>query len=169
MADGFRFRDTAGRDWTFVCNVFTLARCKKETGVDLAKSIESGADILKDVADDVAVFFDVISSLLQDEMKARGVGARELGEGINDEDVVIEATQALVRAVIDFFPKSRSKTLRTAFDRLWNVTREKADLEASRAIEKIEAMNIEEMAEEIMAEVKSTRSRSVASSEGTEL
>lgn len=160
------FKDTAGRNWVFTCNVFTLARCKKETGIDLARSIEKGATVVDSITGDVSIFFDVLCSLLQEQMEKVGIDAQGLGEAINDEDVVIEATQALVRSVIDFFPKSRSKTLRTAFDRLWNLTAQKAEAEQDKAIATIEAMDWEQMANNIVG--NSIHSSSESTSTGTD-
>ena len=150
------FKDTQGRNWTFECNVFTLARCKRETGIDLARAIEKGATVVDDITGDVSVFFAVLVSLLKEQMEKVGADDESLGRAINDEDVVIEATQALVRAVIDFFPKSRSATLRKAFDRLWNLTKDKADKEADVAIRKIESMDWDEMATNIVGKATET-------------
>jgi hypothetical protein len=100
---------------------------------------------------DSKVFFAVLCSLLQDDMRTLGVDNRGLGEAINDEDVVIDATQALVRAIIDFFPKDRAETLRKAFDQLWNLTKKKGDAEAEKAKVILDGMDWETMSTNIVA------------------
>tara|TARA_R110002051_G_scaffold160285_2_gene231934 strand:+ start:110 stop:601 length:492 start_codon:yes stop_codon:yes gene_type:complete len=150
------FKDTEGRLWSFNCNVFTLARCKSEAGVDLASAIEQGSKVIEEITEDVSIFFAVLCSLLKDQMKEAGVDEQGLGEAINDEDIVIEATQAMVRAIIDFFPPKRSKALRKAFDQLWNLTREKAELEADKAIATIDSLDFEKMSTELVESMGSS-------------
>lgn len=145
------FKDNAGRSWTFVCNMFTMARCYRETDIDLARAIEKDSTVIDDIMGDSRKFFAVLCSLLQDDMKTIGVDERALGEAISDEDVVIEATQALVRAIIDFFPKDRAETLRKAFDQLWRLTKEKGDAEADKAKAILDGMDWETMSSNIVA------------------
>lgn len=148
-----QFTDNKGRRWTFPANTFTFARCKKETGIDLAKSVEPGTDdnpntILDSVLGDIGVFFDVVGSLLQDELATAGVTLRELGESM-DEEKMIDAAGALVDAVLSFSPADRAKPMRAAFDRFWNLTRQKANKKAAAAMSELANADFEMLAEEI--------------------
>lgn len=148
-----QFTDNKGRRWTFPANTFTFARCKKETGIDLAKSVEPGTDdnpntILDSVLGDIGVFFDVVGSLLQDELATAGVTLRELGESM-DEEKMIDAAGALVDAVLSFSPADRAKPMRAAFDRFWGLTRQKANTKAAAAMDRLAEADFETLAEEI--------------------
>ena len=144
------FKDSEGRKWTFVCNVYTLAKVKRETGADLAKAIEPGCEILSEITDDVALFFGVCCSLLESEMKERGVSEEDFGKAIDDEDIVMEATRALVLSVIGFFPKSKAGAIRTAFEKLWEATSRKAEAEGAEAMRKLDGIDFDKVAEEIV-------------------
>lgn len=141
-----RWRDSTGREWRFVCNVLTMSRVKKETGVDLSQAIKSGSTIIEDVVSDVEVFFDVIKTLLRDQMDADGVTVEEFGAAINDEDVVADATRALIDALLDFFPPDRRAALKKAFRRFWELAKTQADMEAARVVEMVNNPEFEKMA-----------------------
>ena len=146
-----RWKDTAGREWVFVCNVLTMARVKKECGVDLTKAISEGSTVIEDVIGDVAVFFDVVTTLLRDQMNDRGVSLEDLGASINDEDVVTEVAKALVEGIINFFPPNRREPLKRAFRKLWDLSKEQHNLEAEKAIAIIDGPEFDGMAKQAVA------------------
>lgn len=143
-----KWKDSKGREWVFACNVFSMSRVKKEVGVDLSQAIKEGSTVIEDVIGDVALFFDVVSCLLKEQIAAAGLSIEEFGEGINDEDVVTDACQALVEAILDFFPPDRRRALKKAFRRIWELSRKKFDAQAKTVIDLIESDEFERIANE---------------------
>lgn len=141
-----RWRDSKNREWRFECNVYTMSRVKKETGVDLSQAIKAGSTVIEDVIGDVSVFFDVVTTLLRDQMDADGVTPEDFGASINDEDVVADATRALIEAILDFFPMDRRAPLKKAFRRFWDIAKTQADTEAVKVLKMVEGPEFEQMA-----------------------
>lgn len=144
-----KFTDTKGREWSFQINTFTLAKVKRETGFDIAKAIEPDSDVLEELLNDTAGFFDVVCCLLEGQMREAGIDAEGLGEGFDDESVCQEVARVLIRAILSYFPKDRREPILKAFDRLWTATAERFDLEANKAREELEAMNASEFVDNI--------------------
>lgn len=142
-----KFKDTAGREWRCICNVHTMSRVRKETGLDLTKTINKDSNVIETIAGDVSVFFEVMLALLHDQMVEQNVSPEEFGAAINDEDVVGEALQALVEGILDFFPADRRGPLKMAFRKVWKLAAAKSNLEAERAIALIESPEFDAMAE----------------------
>lgn len=141
------FIDGRGRTWTFECNTWTLSQCKKATGVDLAQAIEKGAaDVIGNILGDVALMFDVVCSLLSKQLAERSISEEDFGTSLDDEDVSIAMTQALIVGVINFSPKSRRPALQKAFANLWTATKTQADKQAEVATADLEGIDWEEMA-----------------------
>jgi hypothetical protein len=156
------FQDSKGRKWTFVCNTYTLARVKRETGIDLARAAEPGTKenpntILADMIGDIASFFDVVGSLLQDDLQSENVTLRELGEAMDDEDITIEAAGALVDAVLAFSPADRSKPMRAAFDRFWTLTKKKAKLAQAEGLAELDAIDMDAAAQQVVDQMIAER------------
>jgi hypothetical protein len=155
------FTDSRGRTWTFECNTWTLSQCKKTTGVDLAQAIEKGAaDVIGNILGDVALMFDVVCSLLSKQLRERSVDEEEFGTSLDDEDVSIAMTQALIVGVINFSPKSRRPALLKAFQNLWTATKTQVEKEAKVVTRKIDEMNWETEARNLIGETSSSRSSS---------
>jgi hypothetical protein len=180
MAVSQGFTDSKGRKWLFTCDTFTLHRLKKTTGIDLTKAIEQGEIVthkdgrpkldanaeplrlpnpngIEEIVGDVEKFFDVVLSLLEDDIKEAGIDLREFGRGIDDEDIVLAASKALVEAVLSFFPPDRSAAMKRAFQKLWDATTSKVRAQNEKAIAEIDAIDFDKMAEEVIGEMETKR------------
>ena len=150
-AKGHFFNDANGEKWVFTVNVFTLSRVKKETGIDLARAIEPNNTTLTEIWSDPVMFFDVVIALLGSEIERRGMSLEEFGEGLNNEEIVQEATAALIRAVIDFFPREKAVAIRRAFDQVWSITAEKMRLQTEQTVKNLEGIDYEKLVEDSQA------------------
>ena len=99
------FTDTKGRDWRVAVNVGTMAAVKRETGMNLAEAIKPSSDVIETISSDPAVFFEVLTVILKRQLDEKSVSIDEFAEGLDDEDVAIEAMKSLIEGIIDFFPK----------------------------------------------------------------
>lgn len=143
------FTDTEGRRWSFEVNVFTVQRVQRETGVNLLGVTDLAGDTIQKLAGDVVVLFDVITSLLQDQLRERDVSIEDFGRAL-DERAANEATKALVTAVLDFFQPEKAGTLKTAFEKVWTAT-ERTTIEATnRMAEVVEGPAFDAAVEEAM-------------------
>ncbi len=145
-----RFTDTDGREWVFTVDVFHIQRCKRETGVHLAKLFEPEDQekpgmTLGEVIDDPVLFFDVCCSLLQDQMKSRDVSAEELGKALGDEERVAEAVRALIDGIIEFFPERKRRVYRAALSKIWKLGKEKQEILTRTAETEVEGMDFEKL------------------------
>ena len=158
------FTDTKGRDWRVAVNVGTMAAVKRETGMNLAEAIKPSSDVIETISSDPAVFFEVLTVILKRQLDEKSVSIDEFAEGLDDEDVAIEAMKSLIEGIIDFFPKDRSLPLKKAFNRLWSATEKKATAQAAAAMSRLEDLDVEAMADEILSQTTNSGSSTSSTS-----
>ncbi len=142
-----KFKDSTGREWRFVMNVFSMARVKRETGIDLAASITEGATVIDELYGNIATLFDVMTVLLREQLEKADVSLEDFGAAINNEDIVARAVDALIEAILDFFPEERSRPLKKAWRTMFGLAKKKNDLAAEKVIEMINSPEFPAMAE----------------------
>ncbi len=98
------FTDSAGRAWTLVVNVSAIKRVRDVLGVDLL-DVANG-ELLSRLADDPCVLVDVLFALCKPEADAKGVSDEDFGRGMVGA-VLDEASAALMRELLDFFPSAQ--------------------------------------------------------------
>ena len=98
------FTDTAGRTWTVTVTVSGIKRVRDLLTVDLL-DVANG-DLLSRLADDPVLLVDVLYALLKPEADARGVTDEDFGRGLAG-GVLDEASSALMKGLLDFFPSAQ--------------------------------------------------------------
>ena len=98
------FTDTQGRAWALVVNVSAIKRVRDVLGVDLL-DVANG-ELLSRLADDPCVLVDVLFVLCKPEADAKGVSDEDFGRGMVGV-VLDEASAALMRELLDFFPSTQ--------------------------------------------------------------
>ncbi len=126
-----RFTDVAGRAWTLTLTVGSLIDVRRETGVDLAGALKSESALSDLIFGDPATLVSLLYVLCETQAKAAGVTPEQFGHGF-DGRAVEAATEALLTAVADFFPRSR---IGQAIRRNLAATMERAEDAAIRAID----------------------------------
>lgn len=132
------FTDTAGRTWQIEITVGAAKRIRSLAGVDVMGILDPSSGVLDRLADPVALV-DAIFAAIKPAADELGVTDEEFAEAIGG-DVLADAAEAMVEAVIDFFPHARSReNLRAAMaigrertDRLAETTREAIESGAIR-------------------------------------
>ena len=139
------FKDLAGRYWSVRVDVGAVKRVRSALGVDLmqvaqGKNSEGGREpgVLERLASDPVLLVDVIYVLCRDQAEAHGVSDEEFGAAMAG-DALDHAVQAMLGAIVDFFPHPRE---RAALKRLL----EAAAQEADRARDRMEALVEEKLA-----------------------
>lgn len=98
-----KFTDTVGREWVLSVNVASLKRVRSLVGVDIL-DIEGG--VLDQIASDPVSLCDILYAICQPAATAANVSDIEFGESLSG-DVLEAATESLLKAIADFFPKPK--------------------------------------------------------------
>lgn len=112
------FSDNLNRRWTVSVNVATAKRVRAVLGVDLlAVGGDGGAGIIDLIGDPIR-FVDVLWLLVESDAARLGVDDEDFGRALSG-DAIADATDAFVRALVDFFPNPRDrKAVQTAYERM---------------------------------------------------
>jgi len=103
------FKDNAGRTWTLAINIGAIQRVRDRLKMDLLEAAE--ADLLARFARDAVLLVNALWCLVEPEARQRGVSDEEFGVAMTG-GALDGATDALVAALLDFFPRpQRAKAL----------------------------------------------------------
>lgn len=147
-----KFQDTSGVEYTLSVTVASIERVRTEANVDLAKLFEEDGSILQALFDDPVKLVHVLFVLA----KPTNVSPGQFAESLAGDELET-AGNALVEAVVDFFPRAQRQSLRKMLAKLKTAAatyREKA--------EPILEAQIDEKFNELLADL--TRSKSVTGS-----
>ena len=134
------WKDRDGRKWSTLISVTTIARVKEATGVNLLDIVEG--KLLPRFLDDPLLLVDVLYVVSKSQADERSVSKDAFGD-LFVGDVTVDAMQALVQGLLDFFPSDR----RAMIGRLWKAT-ERAQSEAVKmAADKLDSPLIEQALE----------------------
>ena len=113
------FRDPDGRDWTVDVNYVTLQRVDDVLGVKLLDEVQSNFAMLENPA----VACHALFLVCEDEAKERGVRDVDFAKMMKG-DTYPRAIEALLRAIIAFFPSGRQRVLLPTLEASLNYERE---------------------------------------------
>ena len=116
------WKDRDGRAWSTSISVTTIARVREATGVNLLEIVEG--KLLPQFLDDPLLLVEVLYVVSKPQIDERNVSKDAFGD-LFVGDVTIDAVNALVQGLLDFFPSGR----REMIQRLWQAT-ERAQNEA---------------------------------------
>ena len=116
------WKDRDDRSWSTAISVTTIARVKEVTGVNLLDIVEG--KLLPQFLDDPLLLVEVLYVVSKPQIDERSVTKDAFGD-LFVGDVTVDAVNALVQGLLDFFPSGR----REMIQRLWQAT-ERAQNEA---------------------------------------
>lgn len=102
------FTDLRGRAWTIEITVAVKKRLRTETGFDVADLFDPEGRSLVRLATDPEYLVDVLFCALRDRLAEKQVGPEEFAASLGGQPLG-DSYDALVGAVIDFFPQSRAR------------------------------------------------------------
>lgn len=106
------FVDSEGREWQVRLTVGALGDVREEAGVDLGAALRSEQGLAELVLGDPAALVKVLWVLVESQSLDKDVDPVRFAHGF-DGATLERATEALLAAVADFFPRSRvGKALR---------------------------------------------------------
>lgn len=122
-----KFTDAAGRDWSLALSIGAAKRVKEhpQTNLDLLDDPKALDTLLRNSY----LLANVLWLLCEDQAKTANVADKDFGEGLAG-DAIEQATNALLEAMVDFFPSSRRDPLRQAL-----ATMKEAQAKANKMIQ----------------------------------
>lgn len=136
------FTDAKDRQWTIAVTVGDIKRVRNEAKIDLG---DPTPETMERLATDPVLLVDVLWSLCSVQAKERGVSDEEFGRALVG-DPIDAATEALIEAVVDFFPGQRRSLLRRANAKAATVRQKAYDL----ALAKLDDPTLEQQVEKAM-------------------
>lgn len=95
-----------GREWSIRLTVGSLGDVREKAGVDLGAALRSEAGLADLIFGDPAALVRMLWVLIEDQARGTDVGPVEFAHGF-DGPALEAATEALLTAVADFFPRSK--------------------------------------------------------------
>lgn len=143
-----KFKDSSGREWCITVDVRAIARVRDLCQVDLAKLFDDDFRLMQALFEDPVKLADVVWVLIN-------TGDRlEFDTGFTG-DTLESAANALVEAVIDFFPNpKRRAALRETLRKAWDAVNQQTE-EVLKKVHELDstqllsAMNLRESSESI--------------------
>jgi hypothetical protein len=109
-----KFVDRAGRIWIVDIDNTTLRRVKTITGVHLLEAIDG--DLVTRLSTDPLLLGDVLYAICKPQADQQQITDEAFGEGLAGNSID-DATNALLEALISYFPESRRRLLRKAAEK----------------------------------------------------
>jgi hypothetical protein len=111
------FQDNLGHPWivTVTVNVDAVKRVRNLLNVNLLEVAEG--KLLERLANDPVLLCDVPYVLIKPDADKRNVSDEEFGRAMGG-DAILQATEALLEELVDFFPQPKRRLLRTAREKL---------------------------------------------------
>jgi len=111
------FEDLEGRRWRIRLDVGLIERIHQQTGLDFRRVLEDkGAAVLR-LADDPQKLCQVLDLCLEEQLEQSGLDKQQLARAL-DGDTLEAATEALMEAMVRFFPSRRRPLLRALAERM---------------------------------------------------
>ena len=106
-----QFQDAKKRKWVVRLTVSSLRATRDLLAIDLNDALDPSKGVIDSLANDPLLMMDVIYLCCKKQMDERDIDADEFSDAI-EGDVIAEASQALINAIIDFFPSSKTDIIR---------------------------------------------------------
>jgi hypothetical protein len=142
-----KFTDGENRTWTVRVTVGVIKEVRNLFQLDINEALNPQSGVIDKLADDPVMMMDVIYVCCRPQMDAKGVSVEDFSDSITG-DTIEQASKALVDAVVDFFPRSKTEVIRESLalrDKMMMRIKNKAmkeltsmsDKDMDRAVEKL--------------------------------
>lgn len=123
-----QFQDAQNRNWVVRVTVNTMRSVRDNLGIDLADTLDPSKDVVDRLTDDPILMMDVVYLCCKPQMDGMNVTVEDFSDSLTGE-AIEQASQALIDAIIDFFPRSKTQIIRESLamrDRMVKRLRKKA-------------------------------------------
>jgi hypothetical protein len=147
-----QFKDSHGRSWLVPITVGTISDVRRALDVDL---VDLGGEIFQRLQADPILLCNVLFCVCREQAEAAGISDEDFGRSMGG-DAIDDATDALLEALINFFPRQRRDALRAAWLRVRTLDAMAANqitnrMAATGELEKIVADNVTAFMDATMA------------------
>ena len=145
------FRDNAGRVWNVAIDANAIREVRSRLDINLLSLPERDFELLTRLTTDLVLLVDVLFVVCRRQAESLGVSDEQFGQAMYG-DAIGEATNALVREVIDFFPDARR---RQTLGRVIDKGDELGNLLLNRATAKLpelDSLDLNQIADRLIAE-----------------
>lgn len=108
------FKDKAGRQWSLALTVGTVKRVESMTGVNLGACDQRMFEAL---ATDWCKLVDVVCAVVRPQLEEGGMSDEDFAEALGGDELQ-SAIDALLAALVDFFPPKKRPVLQKAIDKM---------------------------------------------------
>lgn len=123
------FIDSLNRSWTIEINYLSVRQLRSALNVDLMSVVEKDSDLLLRLANDEILLVDVISVLLSDQIKSRGLDESQFASGMLGAGLQ-SAVDALIEGIADFSRPQKGAVIR----RTWQAISEAQTRASTRIV-----------------------------------
>ena len=141
------FTDTAGREWQLNITVGAVKRVREATDVLLPSLFDDDLTPLGEFVADYIKVVDVLWAVCKPQADAIDINAEQFAESLGN-DSLGKATEALVRATIDFFTSPEQRTsLHQTIDKVLATTNQVQILAGAKVTEMLTELDPAQLAQ----------------------
>lgn len=154
------FTDQDGRSWLCAINIATVRSLKDRIGLDVMSAFEG--KLFSELASDPVKLGDALYVICEQQARDRGISDWDFG-CLLAGDTLDRATDALIEAIIDFFPGSRREIL----SQIWNKQRQADRQVTAAALRRVNSSAMDRMIEKAVSEAELEFDRAMMSGDGS--
>jgi hypothetical protein len=148
------FQDNLSRTWHIDITVIELKKLKDEFQLDLGECASRENKILAQLSTNTVLLVDVLSCLLEEQIKHLGLNERQFAQGIVGAGIT-KALDALVEAIINFSQPREGQVLRA----MWNKLEATKELATERVLGRMEELDVDQLVTQQIDEALKTLPR----------
>jgi hypothetical protein len=145
------FQDNLSRTWHIDITVIELKKLKDEFQLDLGECASRENKILAQLSTNTVLLVDVLSCLLEEQVKQLGLNERQFALGIVGAGIT-KALDALVEAIINFSQPREGQVLRA----MWNKLEATKELATERVLGQMEDLDVDKLVTQQIEEALKT-------------
>jgi hypothetical protein len=134
------FKDRLDRTWTIDLTVLEVKKVKNEFKLDLCEWSSRENKVFERLANDPVLLVDVLSCLLEDQIKHLGLTEKQFAQGMAGIGIV-NATNALVEAIVNFSPPQEGQVMQA----MWKKVQATKELAAVQVLERVENLDLDSL------------------------
>jgi hypothetical protein len=134
------FKDRLDRGWTLELTVLELKKLKSEFQLDLAEFASRENTVFERLASDPVLLVDVLSCLLEEQIRQVGLSEKQFAQGIAGVGIV-NATNALIEAVVNFSRPQEGQIIQA----MWAKFQATRELATERVLDRMETLDLERL------------------------
>lgn len=133
------FTDSEGRKWTFVINVLAVRRVKAQVDIDLLELLNTENSAFQKIVEDPIAMTDVMLAVLEEDLQRADVSDEDFLRALDNEQIVLDASRALLDAVLSFSPKPKAQLKKKAFGKVWEAVDRQTETQIAQGMEVVDS------------------------------